>query len=229
MDSGSRRVLKIIESGTDSTIGVGLLFDASGGGVAVAGEDDSVIGESEQFLANSGDELLLIATRKVAASDASFKENVTSDNDVGCELTEQVDDVSGTMAGDVKDLEGHSREFQDVTFADELIGGGAGDRGAGESAEVQDRVSEHRSITLPDDERDFGIALDHRPISGDVIGMPMCQQYGDGVQALSVDEPQDFLGFQAGVDDDAIASSAQVYDQGVLHEHGRKDDLNLET
>ena len=60
--------------------GVVLLLGANGGGVAVAGSHDGVVGQGEQLGLDAADEPVEVAARQVGSANASFKQRVARDD-----------------------------------------------------------------------------------------------------------------------------------------------------
>ena len=128
---------------------------------------------------------------------------------------------------DVENIKGDARQTEAVALFNELVGRGAGDGGSGQAAEIQYGVGQRGSISLTDDQGDFRPAADHILIAGDVIGVTVRQEDCDGIQALTVDQLENFLRFETGIHDETVAPTPEIHDERVLHEHRGEDDLDL--
>lgn len=67
----------------------------------MAGVNEGVIWQGEQFFADGGEELLVVAARKVGAADAALKKGVATKN--GFVLREIKSEGVGRVAGDMEE------------------------------------------------------------------------------------------------------------------------------
>ena len=201
--------------------GVALFFEADGGLLHVAGEDDGVVGKEEESFADGAHFLVEVAAGEVGSADGAAEEGIAAKEHAFFGV---VGDGAGGVAGGGDGVEAEAIDFDDVAVGDEGVGVGRalfdGDAEAG--GDGFPAVAEEVEVGLVEEEFGAGGGVN----SGDAHDVV---DVGVGVgDVLDADahvagEREDFFGLVARVDADGFAGAAVSDDPAVFLEHADDD------
>jgi len=130
----NHRVNRGATEGTESSAyglgleeGVGVAFVADGGGGAVAGVDDGVVGKMHEFGFQRADDLIEGAAPKIGAANAAGEERVSGEElglgemDFTGILGEIEADTAGRVAGSVNDVGLEAAPTESIAFLEKMI------------------------------------------------------------------------------------------------------------
>jgi len=199
-------------------------FVADGGGGAMAGVDDSVVGEMHEFGFQRVDDLIERAAPKIGAANAAGEERVSGkelrfgEMDFTGILGEIQADTAGSVAGSVNNVGLEAAPTESVAFLEKMID--IDEIGSGHAEEVGLHVHgviEGKIVAVHHD-GSAGVLVELGE-AADVINVGVGADDDLDGEFVAAEEIEDALDFVAGVDDDGFARFGVTNDQTIALKH----------
>lgn len=198
-----------------------LLLEGDGGLFHVAREDDGLLGEDEELVADARHFLFEASARQVRAADGATKERIAAEEHAFLGV---VADAARCMARCADASQAEAIDFDDVALLDEGVGvwRAVGDFNAHALGHALPAVAQQVEVALVQEETRTGGGVDAVDAE-DVVDVSV--RVGDVLDPDThiAREGKDFVGLVTGVDADGFAGAPVADDPAVFLEHPDDD------
>jgi len=195
-------------------------FLADGGGKAVSGMHDGVIGKSEEFADERLHDFFHRAAPQIGAADAARKERVTREKDRRCDGNfagvgrKKKAGTARRVARGMNDLRGEVAPPQGVTFAQELVNFGDRWRLDAEKAGLHLHSLIERNVVPVHQNWSAGIVVKSLQ-AADVVDVRVRADDSLYREFVAAEQVHDAVNFIAGIEDDSFARDGIADDRAV--------------
>ena len=194
------------------------------GGGAVAGVDDGVVGELEEFGLQGIHDLIERAAPEIGATDAAGEERVSREElrmgelDLAGILGEIEADAAGRVAGSVNDIGLETAPTESVAFLEKMIDVDEFGRFDTEELGLDFHAVIEREIVVVHHDGRAGVLMELGK-AADVINVGVGADDDFDGELVAAKKAEDALDLIAGIDDDGFAGFGIADDQTVALEH----------
>ena len=197
-----------------------MAFLANGGGKAVAGMHDCVVGEREELSDEGFHDFFHGAAPKVGTADAACEERVAREEDrhgdgnFASVRGKEETGAAWRVAGCMNHLSGQIAPLQRVAFAQELVNFGDGWRLDAEEAGLHLHRLIERNVIAVHQNRSARVVVEFfQP--ADVVNVCMSADDRFDGELMAAEQIHDAMNFVAGVEDDGFAGK-RIADDGAV-------------